>query len=300
MVAGSIAVGDELLLGPLEGGCFSSVAVSSIHRSKVDVSAVQRGQHATLAVRQLEDSTAAGAGADPAAASEQQQQPQPEPLQARADSASCLHAWMQQTCSGPPELGRAGAPPSSAAVAIQGRHGAAVASSHSAAQLEGVQPPASPSADQLHHGWASSPQLAPAGSGPAPRPRKGAVLLDPSWRPQACAQFEAVLVLLGGHWPARGLLSGEPAALLGREQPVLAGTGSLGALLGMQQRAPNLHHIHLMPPAAPAGCYPPEGEQDEPDPLLLLPPPGGASGEGLAGSSFGGRSQSLGSCKVSR
>ena len=42
---------------------------------------------------------------------------------------------------------------------------------------------------------------------------QGAVLLDPSVQPQACTQFEAVLVLLGGHWPARGLLSGRrPAA----------------------------------------------------------------------------------------
>ena len=38
---------------------------------------------------------------------------------------------------------------------------------------------------------------------------QGAVLLSPSLQPQAATQFEAVLVLLGGHWPARGLLSGE-------------------------------------------------------------------------------------------
>ena len=38
---------------------------------------------------------------------------------------------------------------------------------------------------------------------------QGAVLLAPSLQPQAASQFEAVLVLLGGHWPARGLLSGE-------------------------------------------------------------------------------------------
>ena len=37
---------------------------------------------------------------------------------------------------------------------------------------------------------------------------QGAVLLHPSLQPQACSQFRAVLVLLGGQWPARGLLSG--------------------------------------------------------------------------------------------
>lgn len=53
-----------------------------------------------------------------------------------------------------------------------------------------------------------------------PGTRKGAVLLDVAMRPQAFWEFEAVLVLLGGHWPARGLVSGrwppEACELLGQ------------------------------------------------------------------------------------
>ncbi|GFR43379.1 hypothetical protein Agub_g4451 [Astrephomene gubernaculifera] len=39
-------------------------------------------------------------------------------------------------------------------------------------------------------------------------PRKGAVLLEPALQPRTSWTFEAVLILLGGHWPPRGLLSG--------------------------------------------------------------------------------------------
>lgn len=46
----------------------------------------------------------------------------------------------------------------------------------------------------------------------APLPLQGTVLLDPVLQPRACTEFEAVLVLLGGHWPARGLLSGAGVA----------------------------------------------------------------------------------------
>ena len=38
--------------------------------------------------------------------------------------------------------------------------------------------------------------------------RKGGVLLGPGFKPRAYWGFEALLVLLGGHWPARGLVSG--------------------------------------------------------------------------------------------
>ena len=37
---------------------------------------------------------------------------------------------------------------------------------------------------------------------------QGTVLLDAALRPRAVWQFEAVMVLLSGFWPPRGLLSG--------------------------------------------------------------------------------------------
>ena len=37
---------------------------------------------------------------------------------------------------------------------------------------------------------------------------QGTVLLDMAMQPRAVWRFEAVLVLLSGHWPPRGLVSG--------------------------------------------------------------------------------------------
>lgn len=73
------------------------------------------------------------------------------------------------------------------------------------------------------HGWMPSgsnkqgPQHAqygaesssPALVGPSPpNARKGMVLLDTAMHTRTVWQFEAVIVLLNGHWPPRGLLSG--------------------------------------------------------------------------------------------
>lgn len=41
-----------------------------------------------------------------------------------------------------------------------------------------------------------------------PNARKGMVLLDPAMHTRTSWEVEAVMVLLNGHWPARGLLSG--------------------------------------------------------------------------------------------
>ncbi|KAL4451725.1 hypothetical protein ABPG75_007387 [Micractinium tetrahymenae] len=266
VVSGCVAVGSELLLGPLEGGCFRRVQVISIHRSKVPVQLAQQGQHATLAVQPLEapgPEAATPPGLAAAASSALLGAEQP----ARADSASCLHAWMMQEGGGAAQQ----RPSGSAAVAIGGAGSHGLATSRSAAQLGSSsgrqQQQQSLGSLGLEHRWGSSPLLT-ASSGPAPRPRKGSVLLDPSLEPQACTEFEAVLVLLGGHWPARGLLS---------------------------------------------GCYPPEGECDEPDPHLS--PAGtplarslgtsaasdsGDCGLAAAGGSLGARQPSLGKRSSSR
>ena len=195
VVCGTVQVGDELLLGPLERGCFHRVAVSSIHRSRVEVECAQQGQHATLAVQPLDACPAAAAGAaaadreageggsaapsGEAAAVAQQEaalQPQPLPQVLHTDSADCLHAWMRQACSGAAEGDAARQlPPSTPAVPIEGRAAgeacAGLTASHSAAQLSGSAQLLGSSAE-LQHAWGSSPQLATAGSLPAPRPRK--------------------------------------------------------------------------------------------------------------------------------
>ena len=43
-------------------------------------------------------------------------------------------------------------------------------------------------------------------------PLQGAVLLDAAMQPRTVWEFEAVMVLLSGHWPPRGLLSGAHAS----------------------------------------------------------------------------------------
>jgi hypothetical protein len=262
VVSGVLTIGQELLLGPLEGGEFRRVAVAGIHRSKVDVQAAHHGQHATVAVHPLdgggkdaERGAAAGAAAArKCAAGGLAVAQQPKDLRpCLPDTAGCLHAWMREAGGGTPAL------------AIQGA-GSAPTSSLSA-QLEA-------SLKRRHSTLlspaASSGHLTSAGSGPAPKPRKvgneaaavmwrgecrpstslssaphstqhgtagqparpachvsasllpphppsaccrpagvqGAVLLEPRLEPAACSHFEAALVLLGGLWPPRGLLSG--------------------------------------------------------------------------------------------
>lgn len=72
------------------------------------------------------------------------------------------------------------------------------------------------------------------GSSPTFR-SKGAVLLDAAAAPCTYWEFEALLVLLGGHWPARGLLSGcwpptEPEGTAGCRSPCqIPSTPPIGA-----------------------------------------------------------------------
>lgn len=54
-----------------------------------------------------------------------------------------------------------------------------------------------------------SPPTSSLLDGTPPSTRKGAVLLGGGLQPRACRGFQCVLVLLGGQWPARGLVSGK-------------------------------------------------------------------------------------------
>ena len=196
-MCGCLNLGDELLLGPLDGGCFKRVVVSGIHRSKVDVQSAKQGQHATVAVQHLEDADTASPAVKPAAAaraaspgagvqlsaaaqgdyppppSQQQQQPHPP---RHTDSAGCLHAWMQQAsgaAAGEGCASQAGQQqlrsgpfmaPSTPTLTIQGQL------KGSRRQQQAATATAVGSAELQRH-W-SSPQLLPASSGPVPRPRK--------------------------------------------------------------------------------------------------------------------------------
>ncbi|GIL85762.1 hypothetical protein Vretimale_13205 [Volvox reticuliferus] len=60
---------------------------------------------------------------------------------------------------------------------------------------------------------APPPRICSLGATPSPfsgvaSRSKGAVLLEPALQPRTSWTFEAVLILLGGHWPPRGLVSG--------------------------------------------------------------------------------------------
>ena len=89
------------------------------------------------------------------------------------------------------------------------------------------------------------------------RPRKGAVLLSPELAPRVCAEFEAVLVLLAGHWPPRGLLSGALCAVAA--QLVATSSASMGVpcpgWAGLTSRGSRLPRLSLVPPAMHA-CRP--------------------------------------------
>lgn len=186
-------MGSELLLGPLEGGGFRGARVSGIHRSKVPVHLAQQGQHVTLAV-QPPDAPApeAGATADPAAAALLVASMGAD-LPLRADSASCLHAWMTQR--GSSGAGQSAA--SSVALDIRGASGHGLAGSRSAAQLGsslgGQQQPDSLGQPALEHRWGSSPLLTASGGSAASRPRKASAPRAEAACFPACQAHDATL-----------------------------------------------------------------------------------------------------------
>jgi GTPase len=51
LLTGRLRVGDTLLLGPADDGSFGAVQVAGARRGRAEVSVVERGQHATLALR---------------------------------------------------------------------------------------------------------------------------------------------------------------------------------------------------------------------------------------------------------
>lgn len=76
----------------------------------------------------------------------------------------------------------------------------------------------------------------PLGCSPSSCRSKGSVLLDAAAAPCTYWEFEALLVLLGGHWPARGLVSGcwPPAEPEGTD-PVSVDPAAVSAVQGDHQ-----------------------------------------------------------------
>ena len=200
---GSVAVGARLLLGPSEGGAFTAVRVTGIQRCQVDVDRVHQGQHATLAIQpEIEAEKGGGPGEDVDVPGSPSQGAEPGGGGDAAAAAACaLGASPSSPCRA-----SAAAAGTSALARLDGRSTAAdirLPSSHksttSAADLQ-----------LLGRSWEFTQRLHSGGrvGGASPRPRKGTVLVDPGAAPQAVIEFEAVLVLLGGCFPPRGLLTG--------------------------------------------------------------------------------------------
>ncbi|KAG2502058.1 hypothetical protein HYH03_000552 [Edaphochlamys debaryana] len=132
---------------------------------------------------------------------------------------------------------------------------------------------------------------------------KGRVLLEPALQPRTSWAFEAVLILLGGHWPPRGLLSGRwpPAGEDDIDPSALAGLalGPSGAQEAGPNGAPASEGSGSMTPAAGAegpglngaggNGAAPEGGSDTGEGGVPVPGAGVAVGGGRQ-ASVGGRS----------
>ncbi|KAK9865507.1 hypothetical protein WJX84_004097 [Apatococcus fuscideae] len=190
VIRGVICVGAQLLMGPTEAATFSTVNVTCIQRCQVSVRKVEAGERATLAIH----SPADGVGGTTSSASD---------LSSSLDTRSaplCQEAYRIREAAGNGVV----LEPAQGTVVQQ-----AVELGQETGEMEWLPGALGTSFD---HGSGShmghlQPQQAVASS-PSNPPRKGAVLMDAGAEPRVTWEFEALLVLLSGHWPARGLLSG--------------------------------------------------------------------------------------------
>ena len=178
LLSGKIRIGDTLLIGPDEIGKFRHVRVKEIQRAQVEVDAVSPGQHATIAIDLITETS----------------------------------THIDNDCISTATTAR---PPLSQLTEVRGI-GKELA-------IQPNNPPSTPNLEVLGTSWdasarlqhsngaVSSPEEALFGrmeSGAAPCLCKGTVLLDPLLPDiKATWEFEAVVVLLGGKWLTRGLIS---------------------------------------------------------------------------------------------
>ena len=199
----------------LGGNATASKQQGGLHQACVGVSdatqpqaSVPGTQQQTLPVGMMSQALNAQAQAVPDAPCQQQQDRYI--LDHRIHQATAGDPCQQQAAA--TAVGKAGVPETTAArcttpaaaIAVPSR----VADSTFTPSLHGWMPSGSSEQGAQHaqHGAESS---SPALVGPSPpNARKGMVLLDTAMHTRTVWQFEAVIVLLNGHWPPRGLLSG--------------------------------------------------------------------------------------------
>ncbi|DBA84075.1 TPA: hypothetical protein ACH3X1_006557 [Trebouxia sp. C0004] len=202
----------QLLLG---GSATASKQQGGLHQACVGVidatepqASVPGAQQRTLPVGMMSQALNAQAKAVPDAPCQQQQDRYI--LDHRIHQATAGDTCQQQAGATP--VGKAGVPETTsarcttpaAAIAVPSR----VADSTFTPSLHRWMPSGSNEQGPQHaqHGAESS---SPALVGPSPpNARKGMVLLDTAMHTRTVWQFEAVIVLLNGHWPPRGLVSG--------------------------------------------------------------------------------------------
>ncbi|GMH38330.1 hypothetical protein BSKO_06214 [Bryopsis sp. KO-2023] len=189
-VDGSITIGQELNLGPDNDGKFTPVLIESIQRCQVPVKMVKAGQTATLAINVKSSSTSQ---------SECEQELLSEEL-SLGNMAPEADPAVQQ--SAPPSTKKSQDSNDTKNSTDNNDQGFRIRP-HSSTQSE---------VDGKCLGMSMSSQRGcpiPAPPSPTTSSLKGTVLLDSALSMVTVWEFDAVMVLLGGHWPARGLLSGK-------------------------------------------------------------------------------------------
>lgn len=201
---GTINIGQQLKLGPALDGNFVPVRVLCIQRCQIPVKSVKAGQTATLAIEPDSDEASYFFPGGPPHSKHTY----------HADvscQSGCHHGWTRDAETEgqmlDPEHGGNG-------VRGVGMIDDAFPLHNNGAQIGQIAPTAidctlstceSPDNMQFHprHGHSHRSPSPTSGS------TKGAVLLDVAIETTTVYEFEALMVLLGGHWPPRGLLSGQ-------------------------------------------------------------------------------------------
>ncbi|KAK9868437.1 hypothetical protein WJX84_008279 [Apatococcus fuscideae] len=280
VLCGQICVGAQLLMGPTEAAAFTLVNVTCIQRCQVSVGKLEAGERATLAIHSIADADQGAANNTPEPVSSletravwrpcipdnpydhplivpssSQESPATSPLPGSRSKSSLQQALCNNFSSEayqihdgagtvplkqqPPERSASPAAPSTLSPPKPRQD--------STGEMEwlpgGEGISFEDGADHLQR--VQSPVPETSASCPLNPPRKGAVLIDADAEPRVAWEFEAILVLLSGHWPARGLLSGHGPPSTGLMVPLLWGPGTMIAAVTALEGAAGM--INLEP-----------------------------------------------------